>query len=503
MKNIFKYITLILIASMVSCSENTIDLVSTGTITGRVVQKNGYDPIENAKVTLSPTNNAVFTDADGYFTVKDVTVGDYSVSAAKTGFLTNFQPATVTANQSVNVIFEMEVETALNKAPSTPKLITPEDNAENQETSVKLTWSSNDPENDPLNYRLEVKNDYDNNIVEVDKLTDSTYVLANLRYGTKYFWQVAVNDSINPEVLSAVGTFKTKINPGNRYFYVKKATNDNSVIYSANYNESNGVVENEVKLTDSTQNSWRPRKNVTVGLIAFLRTTNNETHLYTMQQDGSNLTKVTSTIPVASYNLNEVEFAWSANGEKLIYPHYNKLYEINKDGSGLKEIYQTADGNAITECDWSNDGSIIALKTNDVTGYNVSIFTIDMSGNVLTTVLNGVPGAANGLNISLDNKLLLYTYDVSGFQSSDNRQLDTHMFLYNFSNATSTDISTLKNAGTNDLNPRFSPNEAQVIFVNTSNDGISPTNIYRLDINYTVVDNRTLLFKDAVMPDWE
>lgn len=503
MKNIVKFIILIFVTSLVSCSENTVDLIAVGTITGRVVEKNTFNPIENAKITLTPSNNSVFSDKEGYFTIKDVKVADYSVEAKKDKFLTNFQPATVTANQTINVIFEMEVSTALNKAPSTPKLKTPIDGSENQEISVELAWSSKDPEKDPLKYRIEVKNDYNSDVINVDKIKDSTYVLSNLRYGTKYFWQVAANDSINPEVLSAVGNFKTKVNPGNRYFYVKKAANNNNVIYSANYNEASSLAENEIQLTDDTQNSWRPRKNATTGLIAFLRTTNNQTHIYTMQQDGSNATKITAAIPVASYNLNEVGFAWSSNGSKLIYPYYNKLYMINKDGSGLQQIYQTANGNAITECDWSKDGTIIALKTNDVTGYNISIFTINMSGTVLTTVLNGVTGAAGGVNISIDNKLLLYTYDISGYQNPDNRQLDTHIFLYNFNMATASDISSIKPAGTNDTDARLSPNEAQVIFVNTSNDGISQKNIYKLNINFTTNDSRVLLFNNAIMPDWE
>ena len=54
--------------------------------------------------------------------------------------------------------------------------------------------------------------------------------------------------------------------------------------------------------------------------------------------------------------------------------------------------------------------------------------------------------------------------------------------------------------GSNDLDPRFSPNDAEVIFVNTSNDGISARKIVKI----TLQDNgRTDLFPDAEMPDWE
>ena len=497
-----KYIYTALIVSLlvfVSCSEDTVDLVGIGTVTGRVVEAKNFNPIENAKVSISPSNNTVFTDAEGYFRIEEVEAGEYSVSATKEGFLTAFEPATVKADLEVNVIFEMDIETALNRPPSTPVLVTPEDGSTEQELSVELVWTATDPEEDEITYRIEIKNDADNEVINIESLTDTTYVVSDLKYGTKYFWQVAATDDINPEVLSEISAFETKSNPENRYFYVKKDANSNNVIYSASITD--GTVENEVMLTTNDQSSWRPRKNNASGLIAFLRTSNTQTHLFTMSPDGSNIKQVSNAIPVAGANLTEIDFAWSANGARILYPSYDKLYVINKDGSGLQQIYQTTDGSFISEIDWSNDGSVIALKTNNTSGYNVSVFTIDMSGTVLTTVLSGVNGAAGGLNLSVNNKLLLYTYDVSGYEDASKRQLDTRVFVYDFDAATATDLSDNKDAGTIDIDPRFSPNEAEVIFVNTSNDGISTKTIASM----SALDgsNRTDLFTNAAMPDWE
>jgi hypothetical protein len=504
MKNVFKTVIILALSLFINCSEDTIGVVGLGTITGRVVEAKSFTPIENAKITISPTNNTVFSDADGYFRMGDVEAGDYSVSTIKEGYLTNFEPATVTIGLAVNVIFEMDDETALNRPPSTPLLISPIDGAEEQELSVELIWSSKDPESDPITYRLEIKNANNNDLISVEAIKDSSYVVSNLKYGTKYFWQIVANDSINSEVLSAVSSFKTKVNTDNRYYYVQKSSNNNNVIYSGNFNEVDSAPENEIQLTEENQNSWRPRKNQASNLIAFLRTSNNETHLFTMNQDGSNISQVTSAVSVAGINFNEIDFSWASNGNRLIYPHYDKLYLINKDGSGLRQIYETLDGSYITECDWSHDESMIAIKTNDITGYNSSIYTIDMAGNILKTVLSNVKGAAGGLNISVDNKLLLYCYDVSQFESPNNRQLDTHIFMYNLNANSETDLSLDKPAGTLDLDPRFSPNEAEIIFVNTSNDGLSTKTIYKTDIlNVDVNNNRIQLFMNAMMPDWE
>ena len=219
-----------------------------------------------------------------------------------------------------------------------------------------------------------------------------------------------------------------------------------------------------------------------------------------MNPDGTDVKQVTSAVPVAGFNQSEIDFAWNSTGDRLIYPNFNKLYQINKDGSGRQLIYQTTDGNLITECDWSNDGSFIALKTNNVSGYNVKIYTINMSGTFLRNILSGVQGAAGGLNISVDGKKLLYTRDVSGFQDDSYRRLDNHMFIYNFDTSQRTDVSDQKVDGTNDLDPRFSPNEASVIFVNTSNDGISQSNIVK---QILAGASRTELFSNSTMPDWE
>ena len=72
------------------------------------------------------------------------------------------------------------------------------------------------------------------------------------------------------------------------------------------------------------------------------------------------------------------------------------------------------------------------------------------------------------------------------------------MFLYRYN----------KYDGTNDLDPRFSPSEAEVIFVNTSNDGISQRNIFTQNVHKdTGIGgndyNREELFTKTIMPDWE
>jgi hypothetical protein len=500
MRSLIIKLSMLTLILAISCSEDTIPYTGTGTITGRVVEAVSFEPIDNAKVVLSPTNNTVFTDSLGYFLFLEVAEGDYSVSATKEGFLTGFSPVTVSVGLEVNTVIELQTETSGNRPPSTPVLLSPDDNAGDIDLAVELIWSSSDPDKDTIRYDLRIRNDRNTNIQTVDDLLDSTYVLSNLTNGTKYYWEVSASDEINEPVWSPSRSFKTKEASQNRFLYVKEQ-NGNNVIFSS---DEKGI---DYPLTSDTQNSWRPRKNLATNLVAFLRNEDFETQLYTMSPDGSNIFKVT-TVSVDGFKQSELDFSWSSNGSKLIYPHFDKLYEINKDGSGLRLIFQTPDGSFISECDWSNDGNIIALKTNNTNGYNVKIYTIDMNGGLLEIVLSGVNGAAGGLNLSIDNKSLLYTYDVSEFESASYRQLDSRLFIYDFATGNSKDLSVEKIDGTIDVDPRFSPSEAEVIFVNTSNDGISERSIYTQSIDDDDNDNgngfnRELKFENAIMPDWE
>ncbi|MCS3529788.1 carboxypeptidase-like regulatory domain-containing protein [Chryseobacterium sp. JUb7] len=503
MKTLLKILSIFIFSlCLFSCDEDLVDQAQTGILKGKVVKRGTNEPISNVKIFTAPTTKTVFSGTDGTFEISEMPVGNYSVKAELSGYVTNFQGVNIqNQNQVVTVVFEMDDDESLNSPPTTPQLLSPVDNAVNQPLNVELTWNATDADTiDVLKYSLTIKNNLDTNVIQVNDLTAKHYTLSNLKFGVSYFWQVSVSDGIHPPVLSSISKFTTNTVPANRYHYVQKQ-NGNFVILSSDQ------LGNNFQFTNSSYNSWRPRKNNNAGLIAFLRTEGGSTHLYTANPDGSNTFKVT-TVPVAGFNAYEMDFAWSTNGQELLYSNFNKLYRINKDGSGLNLVYTTPDGSMISECDWSYDGSKVALKTNDFNGYNTKIYIIDMVGNTLKNVLTGSPGASGGLNFSVDGQLLLYTRDISGYQdgSGNYRQLDSHIFMYNLTNDVNTDISleSDKPAGTNDLDPRFSPNNAQVIFMNTSNDNISQRNVTVIDLNSSLTDlSRAALFSNGEMPDYE
>lgn len=499
--NSFRALKLIMVSLTIfyaGCSEDTLDDTGLGTITGIVVEIDTNEPVENAKISTNPATSTVFTDENGEFTLIDVPAEDYSVEARKEGLLTQFEGASVLANATVRVIFEMQMETGDNRQPSAPVAVSPKDKSEGIATTTEFSWSSADPDNDDLVYTLEIRNDRDEEIFLFQDIRDTTYTVEGLEFDHKYFWQVRASDEVNPEVLSSLFSFRTMGVPQSRILFTRNL-GVNSVIFAINEEGK------EFQLTPSNQNSFRPRKNNASNSIAFLRTVGGQTHLFLMNSDGSQQRQITSNIPVNGFDLEQVDFSWAENGASLIFPNFEKLYRINTSGGGAELLYQTSNGDFITEVAVSENDEFMALITNNSSGYDADLFTIDFEGRVQDRILTNVSGALGGLDISVRNEQLLYVHDTSGFENESYRRLDSRIFVYDFTSGQTTDFSLEKPEGTNDLDPRFSPNEAEIIFVNTSNDGISRRDLYslRLEEIYEETERRAMLMENSAMPDWE
>ena len=479
---------------LISCSEEQIIVGGNGIVKGRVVDSETFTPIENARISTSPITSTFFSDKDGYFVFETVPAADYSFEAQKEGYVAKFEPASVKANITSQIVFELVISTANNKPPEIPVLTAPVDLAKNQALKLNLTWTATDNELDPLTYKVTITNGTTDVGVTYSDIKTNSLEVSGLNYSTKYYWQVSSSDGINKPTNSVTNSFTTLAFPNPRFLYIKKIKNNN-VIYTAD------EAGNELQLTSAEVNSYRPRKNLQVNKIAYISSDGSQNQIYTMNPDGSGVSKVTNTIPIAGFNMEHVNYSWSTNGSQFIYPNFDKLYRINTNGGGLVQLFQTSNGKFISECDWSQDGSQIVLKVNDLSGYNVEIYVIDTSGNVLYSILSGQKGAVSGLSISVDNQKIVYTRDVSEYQNSNYRRLDSRILIYNHSTDSSTELSVGKVDGFNDLDVKFSPNEAEVIFVNTSNDGVSTKNIQKASI--VNGGSRTSLFSGGSMPEWK
>jgi len=388
----------------------------------------------------------------------------------------------------------MKTDTLSNSPPMAPENPMPADQSTDLATSLTLEWEVEDVDGtEDLLFSVELfSGNMGNATLVLDKSPDTFVDLENLSFGTTYFWQVIVYDANEEPVFGQVWEFKTEEYPDHRYLFARKTDSKYDIF-------SSDELGNTIKLTNSPGSNWRPRMNPERTKIAYISNQDIESYIYVMDRDGSNSVKV-SPIPIAGFNNLELDFCWSPNGSRIMFMNNAELYTINIDGTGL-DLFATAPaGFTFTSCDWSPQAEKIVVRVTGSTIYESFIYTMDTAGNFLQQVTNDVVGHTGSGPFSLVGSSVLYTQDFSSYEGTDGRQLDASIILQDIVLQSTINLSSNKVAGTNDLEPRFAPNGAQIIFTNTNNDGISQRNIYVVDIDG---DNRTLLFENAEMPEWK
>jgi TolB protein len=477
------------------CNETKIDPTLFGSLVGTVLTTEDNIAIAQATISTNPPTSSLQTDELGRFSIDQIEEGTYTIRAEKEGFVTEIENVTVFVNQSTNVILRLVKESAVNSAPTKPGNPFPITGSSNVSTSQMLTWTSEDADNDELTYDVIfcTSNEFNCDTV-AQNLADKQYMMDGLLHETVYFWQVRVKDGFT-QTNGDLWSFETESFPDHRFLYAQQE-NGQFDIYSTDLEG-----DESIKLTNSDGDSWRPKMNPQRTKIAFLSNLGIQTHLYVMNRDGSDLTQVTSNVPVNGLNPLELGFSWSPNGAELVYPAGNELFKIGVDGIGLEKLADAPDGQMFAEVDWATTGGFLAVRTTGNNVYNSDFFLLDDEGNFLTQVYSDIPGRETGPQFSIDGNSLMYTHDITGFESSDGRQLAAHVFIKDLVNNTTIDVSEEANilAGTNDLDARYSPDGAHIVFVNTNNDGISQKNILIMDLDG---DDREVLVLDGLMPDW-
>ena len=375
---------------------------------------------------------------------------------------------------------------------------------EDVDVDVEFVWFPSKNDEDDISYSLELRNGITNEITLIENIVDTTYTIENLERGVNYFWQVNASDDVNEPVSSVFHGFRTSFNATDNRFYFVKKVGVNDVIFSGTDTENNAETpdENLIQITDDVFNSFRPRQNTVINRIAFLRNIGSNTHLFIMDRDGSNIEQLTHNVPVAGFRQDEVDYTWFLNGNMIYYPHFNRIYSITYAGNANSLVYEAPSGVFISEIAVNESNNLIAVKTNDASGYNARISIINPNTGIESTVVvEGLPGAIGGIDFSADGTKVLYTRDVSGFEDDLYRQLDSRIFEYNLLTDVTTEIDTDKPVGFNDLDVKYSPNEGSVIFTSTSNDGLSPK--YIVTVKLDDISTRETLFNNASMADWE
>ena len=482
-------ITLMALALLVGCRENTIEPDLFGSLTGEVIFDESGLPAEGVIISTTPATSSFLTLADGTFEYESIKVGSYSVRAELEGYLTAIESVTISENQSSSIVLKLKESDALNEPPTAAHSPTPSLAASEVPISVKLMWEASDPDGDDLTYDVYFfdSNQPQNNLVGED-VTSNSFLMDDLRYGTTYYWQVATKDGIADPVFSEVWDFTTEPFPDHPFVF-SKINNGVYEIYS-------GAVANEFYQLTSGGSNYRPRFSPVGNRIAFINSNFPEKRLFVMDRDGSDMTSIPTPYPIEGAYDFELDFTWSPDGTQLLYMRGKRLYKINIDGTG-SELFAELNDDEFIEVDWA--GNKVAARTAGDFPYESRILLYNSGGDFLEELVPDLPGSIGGPVFSIDGNSILFTRDTSGFESPDGRQLESHIFLMNINSGATVDLSKDKPMGFNDLDPRFSPNGALVVFTHTSNFPNSQKDVYIMNMQG---EGRQKLFENSEMPDW-
>ncbi|MFC2170565.1 hypothetical protein ACFLQJ_01145, partial [Calditrichota bacterium] len=98
-----------------------------------------------------------------------------------------------------------------NHAPNLPSNPYPADSSININTSVELTWTCSDPENDSLFYDV-CFGIIDTPSIVSSYLQDTTFSVENLLFDTNYFWKIIARDHNENQTTGSLWTFRTTPN---------------------------------------------------------------------------------------------------------------------------------------------------------------------------------------------------------------------------------------------------------------------------------------------------
>ncbi|MFC2101073.1 TolB family protein [Bacteroidota bacterium] len=331
-------------------------------------------------------------------------------------------------------------------------------------------------------------------------ITDTSIFLEDLKYSTVYLWQVVAYYDGAVKKRSDVWSFSTKDFKQLPYLVVKFENGNYDVfgMDTAAIDTTQNQNLTQINLTNTIYRDWNPQYSHGGNKIAFSSNRDGLDHIYIMNNNGSDVTRVTQAFPnISTFNYGE-GFCWSPDDEWILYSHYNKLYKIHKSGNWNTKIATAPAGMEFRHCDWNGYNNKIVVQVSSDTIYKSEFYIMDDDGSNMQLLVADEPGRIDNPTFSITGDRIIFTKDDDGFNDINGRQLNAHIYSLTIDSLVLTDISVGKPAGTNDLFPRYTTDGARIIFVNTSNTGNGPKTVYMMFIDGS---NRTALFNQSTMPD--
>lgn len=486
-----------------SCNESTIDPDLFGTISGTVKtsEEKGSLPMGGVTITTNPGTTSVTTDEEGYFELKDVLIGDYTVSSKKGDYTAVSTSVKVLEGQEVVMQVIMQIAPPETEAPAEVVYVTPLDVTADLATEVELVWNNGETETgDTLFFDVIL---YEDGKFEGDTIAegimDTTFVATNLKFETNYSWKVDASNRARYKTEGREWKFSTEDFPENGYLFVKDTLGSRD-IYSWDLAENHLV-----RLTNDGGDEINPRISPNLKMIAYSSNAEDGKYqIYTMDTKGKNVFQVTNNFPIDGNNNNGNGFVWSPDGEKILYGNKGGLYTINFNGTGEGTKIDNAPVNRhFTDCDWTDQfdnhtEEKIAVLTQGEMPYDNEIYLMNPDGSDLFLLVDNLEGTISNPHFSPDGTKVIFSLD-SLSEDDKGRQFNAKIYSINIDGTNVEDLSgDDKPAGTNDLQARYTDTGGKIVFINVLNTDRGTKSIWIMDPDGS---NREEIIINGEMPD--
>ena len=485
---------------VVSCQKDPFPIFEYGKIQGVVIDSKTNQPIEGVTISTNPGSSTVTTNAKGEYTIPDVKIGTVTINADKLNYTTFTTQVDVRQDQTTTANFSMS---PASKVVGTVTLTgsLPDSNAVDVKSITTLSWKVDRQEPiDTITYQVTIT-DLSTKIQKVyTDIKDTVLQLRDLKFSNKYQWSVSAIYNKQVVASSSKWPFTTRARPSFSIFFSRSSDNG---LYQIFATDPDSTYE-ELISGNYSKTAFAPVIYKNQNLILFTSFENNLPYVFGIFRDGTGIMKISPFPNMSGYSIGN-GYSFYNHGNSILYTYMDRLYAINTDGTNNRQIATAPTNRQFTNVDWCPETGQIVVRTVGPMPYESEFYIMDNDGANMKLLKGGVTGMLESPSFSPDGKYLVYTQDVSGIVDITGNKYQSHIFLKNLADTTvaDTDLTGSNNSntssGTNDLYPRFAPDNRQIVFVSRPNLGNAIGDIIKTDI---INGTRTTIITNGTFPFW-